>query len=55
MVTLVLPAMLRGLAGGVASLEVEGPTLGAVLDASAHAIPRWNDGCGTSVDRCGAT
>jgi molybdopterin converting factor small subunit len=32
MVTLVLPAMLRGLASGVASLEVEGPTLGAVLD-----------------------
>jgi hypothetical protein len=55
MVTLVLPAMLRGLAGGVASLEVEGATLGAVRTSSAPAIPRWNDRCGTNVDRCGAT
>jgi molybdopterin synthase sulfur carrier subunit len=32
-VTVVLPAMLRGLARGATSLEVEGSTLAAVLDA----------------------
>ncbi|MDT7728079.1 MAG: sulfur-carrier protein [Actinomycetota bacterium] len=32
MVTVVVPAMLRNLVGGASSLEVEGQTLGAVLD-----------------------
>jgi molybdopterin synthase sulfur carrier subunit len=33
MVHVVLPAMLRELVGGAATLDVEGRTLGAVLDA----------------------